>query len=753
MAELCLASKFGNIKGTYVQLDDDFEGYPAYINAEVGTYLYHVKEDNEWAISKGGMGATNSRTCFVISDSKDVTGIQASKWEQSGSVDEIFVPTRPDTNDCSEEVVVETPFKNTSGCYYRMAVDFDFYPAYHCSLLGTYLYHVRAQRTWFFSKELAVGSANFNFCESDDINVTALAPEQWKFPDKIVRIIQVGRPDTSNAPRQVGFVTPYSNFTGAFLRMERDFDYYPAYHCSEQNLYLYHNRDTSTWFVKDKLEFNTAKGENSFFCRSEEVDVTKMGIDTWNNAKDITRIWTMEAPNTANAPSMVLVTSKKFKNVGGVFRRLPEDFEKYPAYHSEEKGLYLFHERLNNAWWFKNELSAKGRFMNMCQNAEEIDPTKLAVSKWDDTELFDSIEEFVIVDASLAPRNIAVNAVKEDLSGCYEILTEVFETYPAYQCKGTGTFLFHNLDQQSWNFGRKLGDGFIIKANSASVDVTKLVPQMWSEPEVIKEIFETRVIDQDAVPKQVVIVSKLDKMGGCFERREEDFEGYPTYYNKEQDVYIFHVRAQRTWHMATEINAAKESLSSCTFDEADVTRTPASMWSTAFVRIFSLSELSNRKVTMFHGATMKEAKTIGTDGFKTSAGDFGTAVYLLDENSIEKAKQDAHDSRGRANDDKAGVALIECEVDLGEVFVTHEKCPDGKWATEGISACWSSKADAAHSNKWAIADSAKIKVVAVSDLRNVTERSAKRHLKYADAKIIKKAIALVASDGGYPAES
>jgi hypothetical protein len=310
---------------------------------------------------------------------------------------------------------------------------------------------------------------------------------------------------------------------------------------------------------------------------------------------------------------------------------------------------------------------------------------------------------------------------------------------------------------------------------------------MWSDPEDIKEIFETRALETDAVPQQIVIESRLDKMGGCYERQKEDFESYPTYYSKEHKTYIFHVRARRMWYIADEIKASKESLNSCTSDEVDLTRIPVSMWSNAIVRAFPLNDLGNRKVKMFQGATLKDAKAIQQNGFQPTDGQLGKAVYLFDEASIVMAKRQACEEFYRVGG-KPGVALIECDVDIGQVFVTHESCSDSKWTTEGMSACWSSKTGAAHSKKWAIADPKKIQVVAVSDLRNdgcpweedeqkkkapencpfekktdvaaspwggtcpcnQTGRAHKRHVKYADKTTVKKAVAMVAKEGGYP---
>jgi hypothetical protein len=345
LSEVGIASKFGNIKGIYVKLDEDYEKFPAYkkLDENENMYLYHLKKEKVWLIGEelGGEG------CFAScsSSSMDLTQLKASMWEEEGCVDKVFLPYTPTETElaaCPAEVGVETPHKNTSGCYYRMQVNFDFFPVYHCSLLGTYLFHVRSKQAWYFAKEISEKASCFNVCEeADEIDVTSLKSERWKFPEKLMRIFKVARPDTSAAPREIAFITPYNNMTGLFLRMANDFDFYPAYHCSEQGLYIYHVRDMSLWFLHNKLEQTTSKGH--YYCKSDEVDITAASMSCWNHADEITKIGKLEKPDTSCVPSMLLVVCSAFKNVGGRYQRLPDDFEMYPSYYYRTCGCWCWY--------------------------------------------------------------------------------------------------------------------------------------------------------------------------------------------------------------------------------------------------------------------------------------------------------------------------------------------------------------------------------------------------------------------------
>lgn len=327
-----------NVSGVYEKYITDAQGKPTWKKKSGSAFLYHLPPDYDpmWAF---GDRIGSASTYYTANSQGAPSPLDVSEWGRDGKPS-IVAMKEQDTSLCPKKVKINSPYGNIDGTYLRMDNDYQCYPAYKNDSSGVFLWHSLPFGKWLISNELG-NTSNFNSCESDEVNVTKLASRMWKEPEGVTEIKEkkpVKAKDTSNCVKMVRVESIYDNVDGGYVRMDKDFEGYPAYHNEHDDLVLFHVEDDGKWIISNKL------GSTSSYntCESNEIDVTKLVSSMWKEPKGITAIQEITWKSTVSDFGF-----RDYKFPADMPSLGYEWLQKHPEYQSTDNVQWIRSTRLN----------------------------------------------------------------------------------------------------------------------------------------------------------------------------------------------------------------------------------------------------------------------------------------------------------------------------------------------------------------------------------------------------------------------
>lgn len=197
---LKVKSQYSNINGIYEPNGKDSDKKPTWKKKGGGMFLYHLPPNYKpmWAFGEN-VGDTST---YCSEDSEGTkTPLEVGAWGAGGEPS-ISVLKTVDTSRAPDSVRIESRYGNIDGGYVRKDDDYEGYPAYENENDGIFIFHDAAAGTWFLSSALG-DRANFNKCESDEVDVTKLDPDMWNDPEAITAIQEI---TWKNVPDDDGYI-------------------------------------------------------------------------------------------------------------------------------------------------------------------------------------------------------------------------------------------------------------------------------------------------------------------------------------------------------------------------------------------------------------------------------------------------------------------------------------------------------------------------------------------------------------------
>eukprot|EP00928_Gymnodinium_smaydae_P045021 TRINITY_DN30057_c0_g1_i1.p1 TRINITY_DN30057_c0_g1~~TRINITY_DN30057_c0_g1_i1.p1 ORF type:complete len:739 (-),score=72.46 TRINITY_DN30057_c0_g1_i1:55-2271(-) len=190
----------------------------------------------------------------------------------------------------------------------------------------------------------------------------------------------------------------FTNIAGIYEFLRNDKNKYPQYKRLDGQAFIY-KMYGEHWAISAQLGSNRA-----FFLVEHSRAKTPLKVPEWTGADASSsehELIVLEIPkiDTTDVPELVHVVSK-YSNVDGGYARI-DDFERYPAYFNEEKGLYLQHFLGLDAWRITTTLGdPNAGFYNACTSSA-VNVVHLASQLWDKPEGITEIEPVTWADAQL----------------------------------------------------------------------------------------------------------------------------------------------------------------------------------------------------------------------------------------------------------------------------------------------------------------------------------------------------------------
>lgn len=188
-------------------------------------------------------------------------------------------------------LVVKSPFNNTAGVYDYVG-EHEEYPYWQRQDGKPFIYKMFGEH-WAIGDELGSGSS-YN-CVEGSSAATPLEVPEWQGSDEEMTVVELVPVDASAAPHTIRIESKFGNIDGGFVRMDDDFEDYPAYHNEQDGVYLFHTRGGGEWKIASELDTN-AGDYNS--CATDEVNVTKLTARNWRKPDSITTIAEVTWANT-----------------------------------------------------------------------------------------------------------------------------------------------------------------------------------------------------------------------------------------------------------------------------------------------------------------------------------------------------------------------------------------------------------------------------------------------------------------------
>eukprot|EP00746_Dinoflagellata_sp_MGD_P133673 gnl/MRDRNA2_/MRDRNA2_67418_c0_seq2.p1 gnl/MRDRNA2_/MRDRNA2_67418_c0~~gnl/MRDRNA2_/MRDRNA2_67418_c0_seq2.p1 ORF type:complete len:667 (+),score=121.14 gnl/MRDRNA2_/MRDRNA2_67418_c0_seq2:99-2099(+) len=144
----------------------------------------------------------------------------------------------------------------------------------------------------------------------------------------------------------------------------------------------------------------------------------------------------------------------------------------------------------------------------------------------------------------MAPQKILVKSQFANLAGIYELRDED-DGKPIYENPAEGTWLWSK--DGTWMVGSKPGGNSFFCQAEGGADPTRIRSGAFGE--AIDEITELPGTDRaalEACPQLLGLESKFGNIDGVY-KRIDDFQGFPAYYNKEDNKYLWQKVMTSEW--------------------------------------------------------------------------------------------------------------------------------------------------------------------------------------------------------------
>eukprot|EP00747_Dinoflagellata_sp_TGD_P096084 gnl/TRDRNA2_/TRDRNA2_166723_c0_seq1.p1 gnl/TRDRNA2_/TRDRNA2_166723_c0~~gnl/TRDRNA2_/TRDRNA2_166723_c0_seq1.p1 ORF type:complete len:469 (+),score=53.26 gnl/TRDRNA2_/TRDRNA2_166723_c0_seq1:136-1542(+) len=177
-----IMSQLRNLQGIYERRKDDYNFYPVFTRTGDGNrFLWHHIFDNKWILSDEV--GNQSWLAAIESDVADPSKIEKHELEKDcPAISSICTPgsLTPELVNCPAAISAVSKFKEVHGVFTRLEKDHQYYPVYHSSTLGTYIWHDLYFHQWVISN--AVDSPDY-FCTIASDAQSPLQIEESKLAD------------------------------------------------------------------------------------------------------------------------------------------------------------------------------------------------------------------------------------------------------------------------------------------------------------------------------------------------------------------------------------------------------------------------------------------------------------------------------------------------------------------------------------------------------------------------------------------
>lgn len=392
---------------------------------------------------------------------------------------------------------------------------------------------------WVFGRQIGLPTGLFHTVASEAQSPLQVEAGAWG--PNIAEVIEAPAIDADGAPPRISVKSKFMNLSGVYDKVSgHEAGGRPSY-SKKDGTSLYYSLGMGAWIFGREL--GSTSGVFLHVASTANFP-TEIDVIAWGESIEEVKALAMPASGSQEVPQRLAVKSP-YGNLSGTFKLQPgKEVDGRPSYQNKS-GSWLFYLEPLSSWVFGPQFGANSFFLQVQNDA--MSPVDLPADAWGS-----NVEMTVASDVktSGAPKRIAVKSEYDNICGVFDLMPTEDGERPSYKKTDDSSFMYF-LDGNGWVLGPELnGDAFFLQAESEAALPTEIEEGAWGEDieeiKVLGELDETHESKLADCPQKIGFDLDAENLNGGFVRGE-NHENFPTYFNEEKEVYLWHSEGSGQW--------------------------------------------------------------------------------------------------------------------------------------------------------------------------------------------------------------